>query len=273
MQAIPLNLQLRKTQISRNRLAGLGSGVPQSNGLANLDEAKSIRAQASGRIKLWNLPPHLWCSTIGTCLSTEELRKIVTHCSGLRFKQVTDLAIHEEGVRLAAHTEPGGRMLHRELDKRYCSIIKRLDKAKTAPEVALLWEEAKQSGEIPGAYWALLTHRAATIDLRQTAFGDVHMLSHLVGAANRADIRRLASLAAQNAELESKIEKQQLRLRDMVVSRDETIKRLHEQLAERIAQIESPLLTIATPEAGEIQTLRELVASLQHRLATDGVSE
>ena len=43
MQAIPLNLQLRKTQISRNRLAGLGSGVPQSNGLANLDEAKSMR--------------------------------------------------------------------------------------------------------------------------------------------------------------------------------------------------------------------------------------
>ena len=87
----------------------------------------------------------------------------------------------------------------------------------------------------------MLTHRSATADLRQKAFGDVHMLSHLVGAANRADIRRLASLTAQNAELTCKIEKQEIRLRDMAVSRDETIKRLSEQLAARIFEVDSAL--------------------------------
>ena len=265
MQALPHKLTLTKTQTSSNTFAG----APQHDVLVKFPEVSFSGARSIGRIKLWNLPAYLWCSIIGTCLSTEELRKFVVRCTGLNFKQFNDLVIHEEGVQLAAHAEPGGKMLHKALDQRYSSLIKRFDRAKTAPEVAALWEEAKHSGEIPGAYWALLSHRAATIDLRQLAFGDVHMLSHLVGAANRADIRRLTSLAAQNADLECKIKKQEARLRDMVVSRDETINRLQAQLAERLAQIESPLLAIAAPEAGEIQTLRELVASLQHRLATD----
>ena len=48
--------------------------------------------------------------------------------------------------------------------------------------------------EHPGPYWALLTHPTANKDLIGEAFSDVHMLSHLVGAANRADIRRLQEL-------------------------------------------------------------------------------
>ena len=81
--------------------------MPRSAVLTKLDEAELCSARSSGRTKLWNLPPNLWCSIIGTCLSTEELRKVVIRCSGLRFKQHSDLAIHEEGVQLAARAEPG----------------------------------------------------------------------------------------------------------------------------------------------------------------------
>jgi hypothetical protein len=49
----------------------------------------------------------------------------------------------------------------------------------------------------PGRYWALLSHAAATETIVKKAFQDVHMLSHLVGAANRADIRRLRELEAE----------------------------------------------------------------------------
>ena len=272
MHPLPLSLALRDSQISGTPLTRLETGVSPPDVVAKLHEARRIGAQSSARTKLWNLPQHLWCSIIGTCLSTEELRKLVIRCSGLRSKVLSDLAIHEEGVQLAAHAEPGGRVLQKTLDRRYYLTVKKFDKAKTAPEVAWLWEEAKQRGEIPGAYWAALTHRAVTVDLLQTAFGDVHMLSHLVGAANRADIRRLTALASHNAELETRIERQQARLRDAIVSRDETIKHLREQLAEHIAQRESPLSTIATSEGGEVQTLRELIASLRHRLATDALS-
>ena len=50
-----------------------------------------------------------------------------------------------------------------------------------------------------------MTHPAATDALVREIFGEVHMLSHLVGAANRADIRRLADLEAENDRLRAKL--------------------------------------------------------------------
>ena len=63
------------------------------------------------------------------------------------------------------------------------------------------------------------------------AFRDVHMLSHLVGAANRADLRRLAALEAERAALETKVHKQQQQLSDAILSRDATIRSLTTTLA------------------------------------------
>ena len=60
------------------------------------------------------------------------------------------------------------------------------------------------------------------------------MLSHLVGAANRADIRRLRQLEDENAELDAKVGRQQQQLRDAVVSREATIRELRHILEERI---------------------------------------
>ena len=64
-----------------------------------------------------------------------------------------------------------------------------------------MWSEAVRRGEIPGAYWAILTHPVTTQAIIREAFGEVHMLSHLVGSANRADLRRLCQLEAEKADL------------------------------------------------------------------------
>jgi hypothetical protein len=56
-----------------------------------------------------------------------------------------------------------------------------------------------------------MTHPFATMPVRQKAFGELHMLSHLVGAADRADIRRLVALEEENAALKEKVERQQSR--------------------------------------------------------------
>ena len=131
------------------------------------------------------------CSIVGTCLSTMELRKIIAKVKGHDLKGFSDLAIHEEAVLVAGHQGTAARLLHKALDRRYEATIKRFSRAQNVDEVRGLWDDARRNGDIPGAYWALLTHPATTQELRQSAFGDVHMLSHLVGAANRADIRRL----------------------------------------------------------------------------------
>ena len=227
-------------------------------------------APARQRRKLWELAAHLYCSIVGTCLSTTELRKVVAKFKGHELKGFSDLAIHEEAVKAAAHHDVAGRLLHKALDRRHEATIKRFQKAQDLDAVRLLWEEALRSGDIPGAYWATLTHWASTPDLIKSAFADVHMLSHLVGAANRADIRRLAALEAERAELAIKVEKQQTQLREAIVARDATIRRLNGVLAQKIAQERS---TTPNPrpqeQADEIMALRELVAALQQRLATE----
>ena len=222
------------------------------------------------RRKLWELASHLYCSIVGTCLNTAELRKVVAKFKGHELKGFSDLAIHEEAVKAAAHHDAASRLLHKALDRRHEATIKRFHKAQDTEAVRLLWEEALRSGDIPGAYWALLTHWASPPELIKSAFADVHMLSHLVGAANRADIRRLTALDAERAELALKVEKQQTQLREAIVTRDATIRRLNGMLAEKIAQ-ERSVAPNPRPQArpDEIIALRELVAALQQHLATE----
>jgi hypothetical protein len=98
--------------------------------------------------------------------------------------------------------------------------------------LAALWEHALHQGDIPGAFWALLTHRDATPELCNKAFGDVHMLSHLVGAANQADIRRLVPLEKENTELRERLEQQQLRSQEALSERDQAVARLQKDLAD-----------------------------------------
>jgi hypothetical protein len=210
------------------------------------------------------------CSIVGTCLNTMELRKIIAKVKGHDLKGFSDLAIHEEAVLVAGHQGAAARLLHKALDRRYEATIKRFNRAQNADEVRSLWDEARRSGEIPGAYWALLTHPATTQELKQSAFGEVHMLSHLVGAANRADIRRLSALESERAELALKVEKQQTQLREAIVTRDATIRRLNDVLAETIAHDRSVNAGARRQEnTDEITALRELVIDLQRRLSTE----
>jgi hypothetical protein len=127
-----------------------------------------------------------------------------------------------------------------------------------------LWSEAAKRGEIPGAYWAALTHPAADEDIIRDVFGEVHMISHLVGSSNRADIRRLNELEAENIELKEKLRRQQEQLREGISSRETKIRDLNALLARRIAD------TGYESDAGDHETLAKLVADLERRLANEG---
>jgi hypothetical protein len=98
------------------------------------------------------------CSILGTCLTTTELRKIMAKVKGHELQGLSDLTIHEEAVMAAGHHDAAGRLLQKALDRRHEATIKRFNKAQDTSTVRLLWEEAQRSGDIPGAYWAVLTH-------------------------------------------------------------------------------------------------------------------
>ena len=206
--------------------------------------------QHARRARLADLDPNYHCSIVGTCLGTAALRKLVVRCQP-ELAQACDVEIHHEAVHLATAGGAGAKTLHKALDEAHAFAIKRFA-ALDGDALTLAWQQALASGEVPGAYWALLTHAQTSPELRKRAFGDVHMLSHLVGAANRADIRRLQALTQRNAELVEQVEQQQLRLQSLTQERQD--------LAERLVAQEAAQAPRATPAPDSTGLQAELAA-------------
>ena len=188
------------------------------------------RANISRRIGLADLDPHFHCSIIGTCLSTSELRKIVL-CVVPLAKDADDIEVHHEAVSLAQRGGPAAKAIQKALEQRHDASIRKFAAATDAQAVLAGWNQARASGDVPGAYWATMTHAATSPEVRKKAFGDVHMLSHLVGAANRADIRRLVALEAENQTLKAQVAEQQQRIHSMVAEQAEALRRVQDELA------------------------------------------
>jgi len=222
-------------------------------------------AGPSRRTKIWEFNTNLHCSMIGTCLSTSELRQIMKKL-GLAPPGSTDHELHGAAVTLAARHDSAAKLLNKALDNRHRLTINQFTKVDTEESLRGLWQEAVRRGEIPGAYWATLTHPAATPAILREAFGDVHMLSHLVGATNRADIRRLCQLEADKAALEARLGRQQQALHEAVVTRDARIQNLNQALAQKIAT-ESTTGESCTTDVNAV--LREAVSDLEQRLASE----
>jgi hypothetical protein len=259
----PAELSIVLTGATARSTASLVGGrtlavAPMKPALMTRCEAK----EPSRRTKIWEFNSNLHCSIIGTCLSTGELRQVLRKL-GLAPPDSSDHDLHGTAVTVAGRHDSAAKLLNKALDTRHKLPISQFAKAAGEAQLRILWREAVRRGEIPGAYWAALTHPAATPAIVREAFGEVHMLSHLVGAANRADIRRLCQLEADKAGLETRLERQQLAFRQAVVSRDADIQALHQALAQSIAA--EPVQTGA--EDGNI--LRSLVADLERRLAKE----
>jgi hypothetical protein len=212
-----------------------------------------------GRMKLSELDTHFQCSVIGTCLSTSALRKVMSKF--IHILGVSDHDIHHEAVWMASKPGPASKALHKALDHHHAATLARFARVTHAHGLEPLWDEALRSGDIPGAYWAVLTHRQTTTTLRKKVFGDVHMLSHLVGAANRADIRRLVALEQANSELRGRIDSQH----DSHAAQEETIRQLRADLeamreALRAARMSVQLQDGAPAHAEKVRVAAEQVA-------------
>jgi len=257
--------------------------LARATGAATPDEAPHLRAFAPAaaccgpsqaeldrsrrRPRLADLDAHLHCSIIGTCLSTHELRKLVPKFTPLDGQHASDLEIHHTAVEHAIQGGALAKALQKALDTRYAGALRRFAAARDADAVLALWNEARASGDIPPAYWALMTHPATTMAVRQAAFGDLHMLSHLVGAANRADLRRLVALEEENAALQAKIERQQMRLNEMSRERDDARKALDEQSAHAARPESEDAAHDQAALHAQLAALQEALAARDARLA------
>ena len=143
------------------------------------------------RRRLWELPHAFHCALIGTCLPVAEMRKLAP-LSCYDVSNMTDYSLHTVVVGYCEERSALTEAIQRFLDKRHAQAVARFAPAKSAAEVACTWRDALAAGEdVPGALWAAWTHAATDDGLGREIHGDIHMLSHQVGASVRADLRQL----------------------------------------------------------------------------------
>ena len=168
----------------------IGSAFP--GGPRCLCSPDDIPVAALGRRrKLWELPHAFHCALIGTCLPVAEMRRLAPH-SGYDVSNMTDYSLHTVVVGYCEERGALTEAIQRFFDKRHARSIARFTPAKSTAAVAYTWREALAAGtDIPGALWAAWTHPATDDGLGREIHGDIHMLSHQVGAELRADLRQL----------------------------------------------------------------------------------
>ena len=190
----------------------------------------------SRRHKLWQLPTCTHCPIIGTCLSLDELSRAARQ-PGLSPTRDNAYMLHSSLVQLASQNLLPIRRIQKMLDSKYARWIKTYDKLETDLERTRFWRNALKSGQVPGAFWALVSHRETPPELIDQALSDVHMLSHLQGAANRADLKYLARLEQELQELKARLERQQRQhqasqqqSRQLIAAQEKALHNLRQQL-------------------------------------------
>lgn len=152
------------------------------------------------RRRLWD-QTDFQCSIIGTCLSLSELKRIIRRLDLPLDQNLSEFAIHATFVNLCRHGGREARAVEKLLHAKYSGAVRKFSKARDDAAIRALWQEALDNGDIPGPYWGVLCNPYASEGLRNEIFGEIHMLSHLVGASNRADIKRLTRLQADRDAL------------------------------------------------------------------------
>ncbi|TAN79122.1 MAG: DUF2325 domain-containing protein [Gallionella sp.] len=161
------------------------------------------------RSKLWELKSKYHCPIIGTCLPMDELVKFARRFAfGVSLRD--EFSMHTEAAGRSGTRNEMSEAIQKHLDRKYQACLRRFEQAKNDAGVLAIWREHHACGEVSGAMWAALTHKAASEETRQVVYADVHMLSHQMGAGQAADARRLIHLEKENIELKSLVEIERL---------------------------------------------------------------
>ncbi|MHC1751147.1 DUF2325 domain-containing protein [Humidesulfovibrio sp.] len=199
------------------------------------------------------------CPIIGTCLSTAELRKLAARVQLILPPNASEYELHGCFVTLAKRSDRPAKVVQKYLDRKFMRQMKRFAKAEGDDALWALWREMSDAGEIPGAFWSIMRHQGASELVLAKVYGEVHMLSHLVGASTRAELRRLAETQAKVERLEAALDERKNVLREAVaVWKRRTMELERELTAERARREKVERERLNLRQLVETQSLADL---------------
>ena len=191
----------------------------------------SSRRVATARKRIWEIDDRLHCSILGTCLTIGELRRIV-HRVGLDLNaETTDYELHSVFVNVVESKNQISRLVDKALEKKHHRTLSKFRRCASVDALADLWRTAMASGDVAGAYWGLMSHPLLNDDLHKLAFGDVHMLSHVLGASRNTTRQLLQKTENTLVEKEQKLALTKQVFRKRLRHRDARIDTLQKELA------------------------------------------
>ncbi|MEM1307669.1 MAG: hypothetical protein AAGG99_09095, partial [Pseudomonadota bacterium] len=187
------------------------------------------------RLRPWQMRNNVACSVVGTCLSDGDLEKILKR---LRLAKAADLPpydLHGYFVQAMLTDNKTARAVQKVLDRRHAGVLSRVGATHTMEELRQLWRTEYDRGRIPGIYWAMQTYSHIPQELHVQVFGEVHMLSHLLGRAVHADIEQVDALRTRVTDLESMMERVRARHAERLATKERQIAELERKFLEHAA--------------------------------------
>ncbi|WP_394483827.1 DUF2325 domain-containing protein [Roseateles sp. LYH14W] len=230
----------------------------------------------SRRRRLWELGSHAHCPVVGVCVPLERVRVLAKKLLVLQGDE-DDYTLHCSLVTAAARRNAVAEALQKDLEQRFSLDVRHAAQAKCRESLMTWWRNRAAQGEIAGALWATLTHARCDEWLEMRVLGQVHMLQHQVGSAQRADLAAHRELSAEHqalardyAEVQQRMtawsqdrareqqawEQERMQLRAAQIS-------LQTQLAQALEQLQH--WQAARPDLPEREALRERLAEQTER--------
>ncbi len=188
------------------------------------------RPRDTGRLKLWEFTDNAHCPVVGTCLSHGDLMRIAKSLRIVFDREARDYDVHGHFVRAATMDTPEARAMTKVLDERFAGAVRLVKRESCTDRLRALWLSMKDQGSIAAGFWAFMTHRHIAPELRGQIFGEVHMLSHLMGASARSQSAETAALKARVDELNRRRERSEAAQMEALAERDATIAALRAEL-------------------------------------------
>jgi len=211
----------------------------------------------SRRRRLWDLESAAHCPVLGVCLPIAVLRRLVDKTAPTLVCS-NDSQLHCVAVSQCKRRAALCEAMHKELERRYAPAVRQAAAAKCSSTLADWWRSVRGDERMPGALWAVLTHARCDTVLEHLVLGEVHMLQHQRGAAQRVDVARFDATVEENAQLRAALQTlrqrvqrqaaelaaqvdlaqtQAMRSRAEAISRDTTMAALRDQLQALEAQV------------------------------------
>jgi len=223
-----------------------------------------------GRRMLWELPDQMHCSVVGTCLDRRDITTLMRKAKQRLPERTTDYEVHSWFVCQVVQDCPLSRVTHKHLDRKFASSLRRYAKLEDQVAIIDFWERARRGGDLPGAYWAILSQWQTSDKLRRRLFGDIHMMSHYMIGRNRQDSRAVLLAEERIARLEDRLTRVRQRHLLALAERDKQIAALEQEVLALRATVVGQSLRPTAKRSGQLgcKTARTLETQRRRVAAT-----